>query len=781
MDLLQFSAASDEQLQGTLRRLGISLTVGEARGVCRLLGRDPTLTELHIFNTQWSEHCSYKSSRGQLGQLPTSAPWVIQGPEEDAGIVECCTWQGVRWGIVVGHESHNHPSQIVPYEGAATGIGGIIRDVLCMGAHVVAVADALRFGDPSGPQGATVRYIADGVVAGVAGYGNAVGVPNLAGDVYWDSGYDSNCLVNVVCLGIVRADEVIHSRVPAGADQWDVVLIGKATDYSGFGGAAFSSGVLVADDVDSQKGAVQVPDPFLKSVLIRATEAVFAELRRLKLEVGFKDLGAGGIACASSEMGGDVSVGVEIFLDRVHVSLPELSPHVIACAETQERLLWIVPPSFTPALLRTYNEDFDLPNAAEGAQARVIGRTRDDDRYVLSAGGQDVCNAPIAAVCRGIRYQREGKAPERPPAGQPPSPLERYDETALRVLSQPNVASKSAIVSRYDQEVQGCTVLRPGEGDAGVIAPLAGCPVGVALTVDCTPAYCRIDPYTGAAMAVAEAARNVAAVGARPRALTDCLNMGNPEDPEDFWAFTESVRGVADAARALGPDGNGGPPLPVISGNVSFYNEASGGHAIPPSPIIACVGILDDHTKALGLQVTAPDVALVLIGRRHAAFGGSVYEAIRMGRVPDAESHDLPPLELDAERRANEAMVELAARDLALAAHDISDGGLLVCVAEMLLGARGDGRLGAELDLSAVAERADAALFSEAGGFLVAVVPELIPAVERVLRERALEVVVVGRTGGDRLLVRHAGATVLDVPVADLASAWLGAVPEAMA
>jgi len=776
MQLLSLRGQSDDDLGTQLRRLGVSLTVGEAREVCRLLGREPTLTELHIFNTQWSEHCSYKTSRSHLGLLPTSAPWVIQGPQEDAGIVELCIWQGERWGIVFGHESHNHPSQVVPYEGAATGIGGIIRDVLCMGARVIAVADALRFGDPDGEHAATVRYIADGVVSGVAGYGNAVGVPNIAGDVYWDGGFDGNCLVNVVCLGLVRADQIVHSRAPAGAVGWDVVLVGKATDYSGFGGAAFSSGILGVGDEDAQKGAVQVPDPFLKSVIIRATDAVFAELRRQDLEVGFKDLGAGGLSCASSEMGDAAGTGVEVSLDAVHVAMQELPPHVIACAETQERLLWVVPPSFTPTLMAIYNEQFDLPGAAEGAQACVVGHTRADDRYVLTAGGQIVCDAPIAAVCRGIRYERVGNAPTAPLTAAPPPPLDRYDDVTLRVLAQPGVASKWSIYSRYDQEVQGNTVLRPGEADAGVIAPLPGCPAGVALTTDCTPAYCRIDPYRGAAMAVAEAARNIAATGATPRALTDCLNMGDPGDPAAFWAFTESVRGIADAARALGPDGEHGHPLPFVSGNVSFYNQSGVGQAIPPSPIIACLGVLDDHTRALGMQVTAAGVALLLVGRRSSCFGGSAYEAVR--QTPAGE---LPALDLDAERRANAAVIELAQQRLLLASHDISDGGLLTCVTEMLLGGRGEGRLGAILDLTAVAERADAALFSESGGFVLAAVPELLPAIRRVCQEHGVDVHGIGSTGGERLIAGFSQKMVLDVATGDLAAAWLGAVPEAMA
>lgn len=776
MQLLDLSRQSDAALSRTLRRLGVSLTVGEGREVCRLIGRDPTLTELHIFNTQWSEHCSYKSSRAHLSKLPTAAPWVIQGPQEDAGIVELCEHDGARWGIVFGHESHNHPSQIVPYEGAATGIGGIIRDVLCMGARVIAVADALRFGNPDGRHGATVRYIADGVVSGVAGYGNAVGVPNLAGDVYWDAGYDGNCLVNVVCLGLVRADQIIHSRAPEGAVGWDVVLIGKATDFSGFGGAAFSSGVLSVEDADAQKGAVQVPDPFLKSVIIRATEEVFAAVRRQGLTVGFKDLGAGGISCASSEMGDAAGVGIEVDLDRVHLAVPDVPPHVVACAETQERLLWIVPPAFTPELLGFYNETFDLPGAAEGAQARVIGRTRPDDRYVLTAGGETVCDAPVAVVCRGIRYDRVGREPAVNASAAPPEPLPQYDAIALQVLGAPGVASKWAIYSRYDQEVQGNTVLRPGEGDAGVLAPLPGCPVGVALTTDCTPAYCRLDPYRGAMMAVAEAARNVSAVGATPRALTDCLNMGDPGDPGAFWAFTEAVRGLADAAKALGPEGVAGPPLPFISGNVSFYNQTGGRQAIPPSPIVACVGVLPDYTKAVGMQVTTAGATLLLVGRRPACFGGSVYEAVRQ-----APAGELPPLDLDAERCANAAVVDLIEQRLVLAAHDISDGGLLACVSEMLLGARGEGRLGAALHLAGVADRADAALFSEAGGYLLAVTPALLPGIGRVLARYGVEAREIGYTGGDRLIATFDEHTVLDAPVEALATTWLNAVPEAMA
>ncbi|MCL4544800.1 MAG: phosphoribosylformylglycinamidine synthase subunit PurL [Chloroflexi bacterium] len=740
----------------------------------RTLGRDPSLVELYIFNTQWSEHCSYKSSRSHLRLLPTSAPWVIQGPQEDAGIVELGEWRGRRWGIVFGHESHNHPSQVVPYEGAATGIGGIIRDVLCMGAHVFAVADALRFGDPFGPHTNTVRYIADGVVAGVAGYGNAVGIPNIAGDVYWDRGFDSNCLVNVVSLGIVDASEVIHSRVPDGGVGWDVVLVGKATDSSGFGGAAFSSGILANEADESSKGAVQVPDPFLKSVIIRATEAVFSEVRKHGLAVGFKDLGAGGIACVSSEMGDAAGIGVEVWLHEVPVSVPHLPAHVIACAETQERLMWIVPPSFTETLLDIYNNQFELTAMSEGAQAKVVGRTRDDDRYVLRLGDDVVCDAPLSAVCRGIRYERTSRSiPPHVPAALPPCPPpEVLRQRTLSVLSHPRVASKWAIFSRYDQEVQGNTVLRPGEGDAGVVRPLPDSALGIALSTDCVPAYSRIDPYKGAQLALAEAARNVAATGAIPRACTDCLNMGDPEDPEAFWAFVESVRGLSDAARALGPEGESGPPLPFVSGNVSFYNEAEDGRAIPPSPIIACLGTFDDVSTALGLEVTQPEVTLILLGPRQQALGGSVYELVSSWPVGE-----LPSIDFATERGLHRVVAEAARRGWLIASHDISDGGLISCISEMLLGPRALGRLGARLCLDDLGSRPDVALFSEAGGIVLAVAPAYVTPLLRLADGAGLTPYVIGETGGNSLRIELNGVLLYTLEMGSVAQAWWNAVP----
>jgi phosphoribosylformylglycinamidine synthase len=496
------------------------------------------------------------------------------------------------------------------------------------------------------------------------------------------------------------------------------------------------------------------------------------------LEVGFKDLGAGGISCASSEMGADGGVGIAIDLDAVPLGMEGLAPHVISCAETQERLLWIVPPEFTPRLLAIYNDEFDLPGAAEGAQAAVIGTTSAGGRYTLSHHGQAVCDVPIEVVTRGIRYNREGRPPAAIVLGSPPAQPASLHDVALRVLGHPNVASRWAVFSRYDQEVQGSTVLRPGEADAGLIAPLPGCTAAVALSTDCVPRYCRLDPYLGAQLAVAEAARNVATTGAQPRALTDCLNMGNPEDPHAFWQFTEAVRGIADAARALGPQGISGPPLPIISGNVSFYNQSSTGRAIPPTPIIACVGVIDDCTRALGMQVVAPHATLVLLGNPRTGLGGSVYLDV-LGAPPVA----LPPPDLEAEQRANALLPELARDCLLLAAHDVSDGGLLACLAEMLLGKDGDGRAGLTVQLDGLAERADVALFSEDGAIAVAVAPALLETVLARAKERRVTAHVLGTvdTGASRLRAVFAGQVVLDVPLTDVSSAWRGAVPEILA
>lgn len=784
------SHAVDHDLADALAGCGVSLSVSEARRLVELLGRDPTLCELHLFNAEWSEHCSYKSSRTTLRLLPTSGPTVIQGPQEDAGILLLCdAGDGDRWGIVIAHESHNHPSQVLPVEGAATGIGGIVRDVDCMGAHVVAVADPLRFGSLDGPHADRTRWIAGGVVDGIWQYGNPLGVPNLAGDVVFDRCYDDNCLVNVVALGLVRESRIIHSRVPAEAadEPYDLILIGKPTDDSGFGGAAFASVTLDEADERSNRGAVQVPDPFLKNVLLmhKANEAVREAAWAAGAAVGMKDLGAAGIGCSSSELCAAGGFGARIDLDACPQALPDLLPEVVTVAETQERYLWAVPRWFSPTVLRIYNDEWELPTVYEGARAAVIGEATLERRYVLLHHDQIVCDADIDDVTAGVLYERAERPRAAGDAEPDSAPIADLGEVLLRLLASPNLASREMIFRYYDTEVQGQAVLRPGEADAGVIAPLPDRPVGAALSVDGTPRYGAVDPYHGARAAVAEAMRNVAAVGATPVGMTDCLNFGNPEVPEAFWEFRESVKGLADAARELWLRDYPGEPCPYVSGNVSFYNQSAAGRAVYPSPIVACLGVIDDHSRCVTLQLKQPGNLLVLAGARRDELGGSVYYDVVLDRL----GANLPRVDGEHERNLIHGAIDAVATGAVAACHDISNGGLLVSLAEMAMGGWGAGTCGAELDAAAVpfagevpeARRRAALWFGETGGFVCEVVPARASEVVNLFAARGVAAAVVGKvTAAPRLTVIEGGATSLDLPLERLKAAWLGGLPEAL-
>ena len=781
----------DQALAAALAEHGVSLTAYEARRVAQLLGRNPTFPELHIFNAEWSEHCSYKSSRTTLKEfLPTSGPTVIQGPQEDAGILLLCeTEDGDRWGIVIAHESHNHPSQVLPTEGAATGIGGIVRDVDCMGAHVIAAADPLRFGDPKGDNADRTRWITAGVVDGIWQYANALGVPNLGGDIVFDQCYDDNCLVNVVALGLVKESQIIHSAVPpeAASEPYDLILVGKPTDDSGFGGAAFASLTLDEDDQDFNRGAVQVPDPFLKNVLLmhKANEAVREAARAAGAAVGMKDLGAAGIACCSSELCASGGVGGKLNLDLAAVALDELLPEVICVAETQERYLWSVPRWFTPTVLKIYNEEWDLPNVYEGACARVIGEVTADRRYVVTHRGEVVCDAAIEDVTEGILYEREERSrPWTEPEPELTEPAD-YGELLLAILKSENIASRESIYRFYDTEVQGCAVLRSGEADAGVMAPLPGDPHGIALSVDGNPAYGRISPYLAGTTSVAEAMRNVAAVGATPIGMTDCLNFGNPEVPEAFWEFREAVRGIGDAARGIWLKDYPGQPTPFVSGNVSLYNQSAAGRAVAPSPIIACLGVIDDYSKCVTLQLKEPGSVLVLAGARRDELGGSAYYQVACG----CTGQNGPEIDCDRERSQIFGTIDAIASGAVLSCHDISNGGLLVTLAEMCIGGWGHGCCGAEIELGRVGyDGPDDALrqrlgklFSETGGFLLEVDAGRVDEVLGIFAEAGATAMEVGRvTTEARLNVDDGEQGLLSLSLDALKTAWLSGLREAL-
>jgi len=600
---------NDDQLAIFLRQNGLTLAVAEARRVAELLGREPTLAEMTLFDTMWSEHCSYKSSRPYLKQhLPSEASNVVIGPVQDAGIIDFGEHDGRRWGVIMAHESHNHPSQVMPVEGAATGIGGIVRDVYCMGGEVFAVLDPLRFGwpRPEHPDDHDHRHrrdIAREVVTGIWEYANAIGVPNLGGDVYFHHSFNENCLVNVVAIGLVDQAHITHSRVPreAALEPYDLILVGKPTDWSGMGGAAFASATLDAAAATENKGSVQTPDPFLKRILTVANRAVLARCRELGAVVGFKDLGAGGVACVTSELCDSGGFGCDVDLASVH-QIDELPARVCACSETQERYGLALPARLTDQILRIYNEDFALPMVYDGACARI-----------LRHGAHILADAPIETITEGIRYDRPVAAAVRPEVPRderlPEAPAATIAAEWRALMAHPNIASREYIFRHYDSEVQAGTILRPGEADAGVVAPVPGCRRAVAMTCDGNPLLGLADPWQAGARAVVEACRNVVCVGGEPAAITDCLNFGNPETPSAMWEFAESVRGIGDACRGLGRLSSPHEALPVISGNVSFYNQSASGRSVAPSPIVACVGLVDDyrrsrsqHLKCLGVN-----------------------------------------------------------------------------------------------------------------------------------------------------------------------------------
>ena len=759
-----FSQMTDDQVARTMQTLRTGLTIGEARQLQQaILKRPPTMAELILFGIEGSEHCSYKSSRPYLRLFTTEGPDVIIGAKEDAGIVRVTRdRQGKGYAVVLSHESHNHPSQIVPYEGAATGVGGNVRDVCCMGAKVVALADDLRFGDIDLPRN---KWLYERVVAGIGGYGNPIGVPSLAGGLQFDPLYNGNCLVTVVTLGIVREDAIIHSHAPAEADGYDLILVGKSTDSSGFGGASFASFELEGAKTQANKGAVQEPNAFLGRHIIKASTELFAVLRQLDAidRVGFKDLGAGGIACASVELAESGGYGAIIHLDNVHTADPTIPPQVILCAETQERYLWASPSDLTPLILAHYNETFALGQVSHGAEARVIGTITKATDYIVVANGETIVNAPAAEVTRGFLYQRPLGAPAPFPPEPMIAPIDNPNEFFLRLLSHENIASRKPLYETYDKQVQGFTTLEAGTADSGVMRPFDDpCypeeirQVGITLTTDQNPRYNRISAYQGAVDAVAEAYANTIATGAIPIALSDCLCYGNPEKPAQMRQFADGCRGVAEASATLG--------VPVIAGNVSLYNESEHG-AIPPSPMIAMVGKLLDASLALTPGFKQAGSNLILLGARRDECGGSVYYSLQ-----GALGNQLPKPDLAWLRRCATVLHDCAKTGLLLACHDISEGGAAVALAEMAI----EGNLGCEAvipgDLAV-----DRLVFSESAGFILEASPKHTPAVLELCAQMAVEAVVMGKTGGASIDLQNG---YIAAPLSKAAHRWQNGLRE---
>ena len=742
-EIVDFTGLTDPKIRTKLEKLNIPLTPEETLKIQNdMLGRAPSLAELILFSIQGSEHCSYKSSRTHLKQFTTDGPDVVLGAKEDAGVVAVATDNdGHRWCVVMSHESHNHPSQIVPYEGAATGVGGNVRDVMCMGAEVIASTDSFRFGDINSNK---TKWIHDGVVAGIAGYGNPLGIPNIGGDLYFHDGYNENCLVTLVTLGIVREDQIIHSYAPKNAEGYDLILIGKPTDNSGFGGASFASVELEEEKKDQNKGAVQEPNAFLERHLLKSTYALFDILKEKGLinNIGFKDLGAGGVACASVELAETSGYGAEVWMDKVHIGMDNLHPSVYLCSETQERFMWVSPPEITSLILEHYNKVFDLPGVSEGAQASVIGKIRDDGQYIVHNGDDEIVNAPATEITEGFLYNRPYEA--RMKNCTEPNIIEPtdYNKVLLDILSHENMASREPIFEQYDKQVQGRVHTETGLADSGVMAPFNSEKypeeirnVGIALSTDHNPRYGIIDPYWGGVNSVVEAMRNVAAVGATPHAITDCLCFGNPEKPYQMWEFVESVRGVADACHAITLKDSPDDATPIIAGNVSFYNESKNG-AIPPSPIVSCLGRLKNVNKTVPMHFQKSDSVILMVGERRDELGGSVYYSLY-----DELGTNVPEPNLEDVKNQIYALTDCIDDDLILSCHDISDGGVASALAEMTFGNEIACDAEIETDLSL-----DKILFSETGGFILEVSTHNVTQVSKVFSEYGQTIFNIGKT-----------------------------------
>jgi len=663
------------------------LAAGEYEKALAIMGRVPTLTELGIFSVMWSEHCSYKSSRVWLRTLPTTAPWVIHGPGENAGVVDI----GDGLAAIFKMESHNHPSFIEPYQGAATGVGGILRDVFTMGARPVANLNALRFGDPANPQ---TRRIVDGVVRGIGGYGNCVGVPTVGGEVNFHPSYDGNPLVNAMTVGVARQDRIFLSAA-AGVGN-PVVYVGSRTGRDGIHGATMASAEFGAD-AQAKRPTVQVGDPFIEKLLIEAC----LELMETDAIIAIQDMGAAGLTSSSVEMAGKGGVGIELDLDRVPQREAGMSAYEIMLSESQERMLMVLRPDRTE-VARAIFDKWELDFA-------VIGQLTDSGRIVLRQGGRTEADIPLAPLAEEAPLYHRPTAPSPAPAplGATPDPV-GIEQALIALVGCADGASRAWVWNQYDSTVGGQTVRRPGVADAAIVR-VEGTRRALALTTDCTPRYVAADARTGGAQAVAEAWRNITATGARPLAITDNLNFGNPERPEIMGQFADAIAGMAEACRAL--------DFPVVSGNVSLYNETRGADgatvAILPTPAIGGLGLLEDAARAVGLALP-PGCEVVLLGETRGHLGQSLWLREVLGR----EAGPPPPVELEAERRNGDFVRDEILSGRVIACHDVSDGGVLVALAEMVMA----GRAGLHLDAPQSGISPHAFWFGEdQGRYLVAV------------------------------------------------------------
>jgi phosphoribosylformylglycinamidine synthase subunit PurL len=731
------------------RAATFGLSEGEYDLLVSRIGREPNALEAAIVGAMWSEHCGYKNSRPLFSAFPTTGPQVLQGPGENAGVVDI----GEGWGVAFKMESHNHPSAVEPFQGAATGVGGILRDIFAMGARPFAVLDSLRFGDPDSPR---TRHLVNGVVEGISHYGNAIGVPTVGGEVTFHPSYQENPLVNVMALGLLRHEDLAKGTMGEVGNV--IIYVGSKTGRDGLGGAVFASADL-SDASQADRPAVQVGDPFMEKLLLEAT----LEAIESGVVAGVQDMGAAGLVSSTCEMAYRAGLGITMRLDDVPTRESGMVPMELCLSESQERMILVPVPGREQELYDLLEKwELDVVN---------IGQVEAHNNYRLTWRGEVVCDLPVDLLNEAPKYTREGvESPDiiaargRDLSGVPvPSDL---SDVLLKLLSHPTIASKRPIFERYDQQVMTNTVVLPGAADAAVMRVKGstgslGNGLGVAATSDCNPRFVQLDPYTGAAAAVAEAARNLACVGATPLAITDNLNYGNPHRPEVYYQMQRGVQGIADACRALN--------TPVTGGNVSLYNqyvEEGRTVAIHPTPTIGMVGVLPDISQRATLGIKAAGQPLYLLGDIGDSIGASQY----LETVHGLEAGQVPPLDLALAGRVNDGVLALIRAGLTNTAHDCAEGGLGVALAEMVMA----GNIGLNAVLNSDA-RADALLFGEAHSRIVVAISDAADTddVESILKNLNVPFTVLGETGGNTVTISLPRQNVsLSVNLSELSAAY---------
>jgi len=722
-----------------------NLTLEEYERIVSLIGREPNITELGIFSLMWSEHCSYKSSKVHLKKLPTKGKYVIQGPGENAGIIDI----GEGLAVVFKIESHNHPSFIEPFQGAATGIGGILRDIFTMGARPIALLDSLRFGPLDNPRN---RAILDGVVSGISSYGNSIGVPTVGGEVYFNECYSKNPLVNVFCLGLAEKDKIFYAKAEGAGNP--VLYVGSKTGRDGIHGATMASAEF-GKETEQKRPNVQVGDPFKEKLLLEAC----LEVMDKGLIVGIQDMGAAGLTCSTAEMPAKSGTGISINLDLVPQREEGMTPYEIMLSESQERMLLVAKKENVAEVQRVFGK-WDL-------DAVDIGQVTAGRNLRVSFRGETVVDVPVDAVVNLCPiYRRPSRKPAYLRTVQKldlPAVAQNYSAALLKVIASPTIASKRWVFRQYDHMVQTNTALLPG-ADAAVLR-IKGQKKGLAMTLDGNALYCYLDPPAGGAIAVAEACRNLACVGARPIGVTNCLNFGNPEKPGIMWQFKKIVEGMAEACRAF--------EIPVTGGNVSFYNDTEG-ISVHPTPVLGIVGLIDELDRLVGPGFKQAGDSVVLLGENKEELGGSEYLRAGFG----LERGRPPGIDLDKERAVQEVCIEAITGGLVRSAHDPSEGGLAVCAAESCI--LGGEDIGCVLDLDDEI-RPDALLFGETQSRIVVSISKTrLPMLLNLAAKRGVTAKVIGETGGKDLIIRQGGREIARQSVRSLFEAWENALPEAL-